>query len=58
MPQQRQTVKVGPATYKATLRDLGHAWENDWPQWNYRHVRTARIQWVFVLLMGAQSVNL
>jgi len=46
------TIHLSPATYKATLRDLAHAWANDFPGFNYRVKRTARLGNLFALLGG------
>ena len=41
------TIRLSPAAYRATLRDLGHAWANDFPGFNYRVKRTARLGFIF-----------
>lgn len=46
-------ITLSPACYKATLRDLGHAWENDWPQWNYRVKSTIRVTVAILTITGA-----
>ena len=44
------TIRLSPQAYRATLRDLGHAWVNDWPPFNYRVKRSARMASIFTTL--------
>lgn len=46
----RVTIRLGQATYRATLRDLAHVWAGDMPAWNYSVKRTAQLTAQFATL--------